>query len=135
MRAERFFDTAILIYAVVRGDPRAAVAEELLAGGGILSVQVLNEFVAVASRKLGMNWDELKDALGAIRTLCGSPTALTADTHDAGVRIAEQYGFHIYDSLIVAAALEAGCSTLYSEDLQDGQRIDTLTICNPFIIH
>lgn len=134
MRAERFFDTTVFIYAVARNDPRASVAEELLADGGVLSVQVLNEFVAVARRKLGMSWDELKEALGAIRTLCGSPAALTADTHDAGVRIAERYGFHIYDSLIVAAALEAGCSTLYSEDLQDGQRIDTLTICNPFAI-
>jgi predicted nucleic acid-binding protein len=54
------------------------------------------------------------------------------DTHDQALRIAERYGFQIYDSLIVAAALEAGCTTLYSEDMQDGQSIDTLTIRNPF---
>jgi predicted nucleic acid-binding protein len=133
MRAERFFDTTILIYAIARNDVRAPVAEELLADGGILSVQVLNEFVAVARRKLGMGWGELKQALEAFRTLCGSPAPLTADTHDAALRIAERYGFHIYDSLIVAAALEAGCATLYSEDMQDGQTIDSLTIRNPFV--
>jgi predicted nucleic acid-binding protein len=132
MRAERFFDTTILIYAIARDDVRTSVAEELLAEGGLLSVQVLNEFVAVARRKLSMGWDEIKEALEAIRALCGPPTALTVDTHDQALRIAERYGFQIYDSLIVAAALEAGCTTLYSEDMQDGQSIDTLTIRNPF---
>jgi predicted nucleic acid-binding protein len=132
MRAERFFDTTILIYAIARNDVRAPVAEELLADGGILSVQVLNEFVAVARRKLGMGWTELKEVLAVFRTLCGSPAALTADTHDAALGIAERYGFHIYDSLIVAAALEAGCTTLYSEDMQDGQNIDSMIIRNPF---
>jgi predicted nucleic acid-binding protein len=132
MRAERFFDTTILIYAIARDDARATVAEELLSEGGLLSVQVLNEFVAVARRKLGMGWDEIKEALEAIRALCGPPAALTVDTHEAALQIAERYGFQIYDSLIVAAALEAGCTMLYSEDMQDGQSIDSLTIRNPF---
>ncbi|MGI8771899.1 MAG: PIN domain-containing protein [Acidobacteriaceae bacterium] len=132
MGAKRFFDTTILIYAIARNDPRAAVAEGLLADGGVLSVQVLNEFVAVARRKLDMGWNDLKEALAAFRVLCGSPMALTTATHEAALRVAERYGFHIYDSLIVAAALEAGCTTLYSEDMQDGQKIESLTIRNPF---
>jgi predicted nucleic acid-binding protein len=118
---------------VVEKDGRTAVAEALVAGGGLVSVQVLNELVSVARRKLGMTWEEVGEALGAIRTLCPSPVPLTIETHDAGLRIAAQYGFHIYDALVVAAALAADCTTLYSEDLQDGQVIDGhLTIRNPF---
>jgi predicted nucleic acid-binding protein len=132
MRGECFFDTTILVYAIAQNDPRCGVAEELLADGGILSVQVLNEFVAVGRRKLGMTWVDLREALAEIRFLCGSPQPLTADTHDIGLRIAERYGFRIYHALIVASALDAGCATLYSEDMQDGQRIDTVTIQNPF---
>jgi predicted nucleic acid-binding protein len=132
MSDDAFFDTTILIYAVAQDDPRAATAERLLSEGGRIGVQVLNEFVAVARRKLEMSWDEIAEALGAIRALCASPSPLTADTHSSAVRIARRYGFHIYDALMVAAALETGCTTLYSEDLQHGQKIGTLTIRNPF---
>lgn len=132
MSDEIFFDTTILIYAVAQDDPRAAIAEELLARGGTISVQVLNEFVAVAGRKLAIPWKEITAALAAIRTLCAPPVPITIDTHDAALRIAARYGFHIYDSLIVAAAIEAGCTTLYSEDMQNGQMIGPLTIRNPF---
>ena len=52
-----------------------------------------------------------------------------------GLGVHPQYGFSFYDSLIVAAALEAGCTRLYSEDLQHGQRVDHLTIQNPFTSH
>jgi predicted nucleic acid-binding protein len=80
-----------------------------------------------------MNWDEIGEALDAIRLLCPSPVPLSIETHEAGLRIAAQYRFHIYDALVAAAALEAECTTLYSEDLHDGQVIDgRLTIRNPF---
>jgi predicted nucleic acid-binding protein len=127
-----FFDTTILIYAVSEGDPRAEVAENLLAAGGYISVQVLNEFAAVARRKLNMSWEEIGDALAAVRTLCEPPSPLTVQNHDVGLAIAAQYGYHIYDSLILAAALDAECDTVYSEDMQDGQQIGELTIRNPF---
>jgi predicted nucleic acid-binding protein len=132
MSAKAFFDTNILVYAFAQNDPRSEEAEALLAGGGRISVQILNEFVAVAVRKLGMPWGEVLQSLAAIRTLCPSPLALTIDTHESALRVAEQYGYRIYDSMVVAAALEAGCSTLYSEDLQHGQAIGGLTIRNPF---
>ena len=133
MNAKGFFDTNVLVYIVGQEDERTALAEALVAGGGVLSVQVLNELAAVARRKLGLTWDEVGEALAAIRVLCPSPVALTIETHEAGLRIAAQYQFHIYDALVAAAALEAGCTTLYSEDLQDGQVIDgCLTIRNPF---
>ena len=135
MNGKAFFDTNILVYVVAQQDGRTASAEALVAGGGVVSVQVLNELASVARRKLGMTWDEIGEALGAIRVLCPSAVPLTIETHEAGLRIAAQYQFHIYDALIAASALEAECTTLYSEDLQDGQIIDgNLTIRNPFAV-
>ncbi len=134
MPAKDFFDTNVLIYAVGKNDPRASRAEALLAGGGIVSIQSLNEFVSVARRKLGMSWKEVKELLDIIRVLCPDPVVISLDTHRGAVAIAEKYGYGIYDSLIASAALEAGCKTLYSEDLQDGQIINRqLTIRNPFL--
>ena len=107
--AEVFFDTNVVLYLLSGDAVKADRAEELLAIGGMISVQVLNEFAAVASRKLRMGWK------------------------DIGAQVAERYGLPIYDALIVAAALLAGCTTLYSEDLQGGQVIERqLTIRNPF---
>jgi predicted nucleic acid-binding protein len=108
------------------------VAEKLLTKGGWISVQVLNEFAAVARRKLDMSWQETSEALLAIRALCESPTALSIHTHEAGLEIAARYGYSIYDALILAAALEADCDVLYTEDMQNGQVIGPLTIRNPF---
>ena len=133
MPARAFFDTNVLIYALTKGDPRSMRAEELLAAGGVLSVQILNEFVSVARRKILMSWSEVMEALGVIRVLCSTPLPLTVDTHEAALKIAEKHGYGIYDALVVATALEAGCETLYSEDLQDGQTINgQVTIRNPF---
>lgn len=127
-----FLDTTILIYALAQNDPRTSTAEQLLIRGGVISVHVLNEFVSVARRKFTMSWLDIIEALDAIRVLCTSPEAITMDTHNSALRIAQRYGYHIYDSLVIAAALQAGCTTLYSEDMQDGQSIGSLTIRNPF---
>lgn len=133
MPVKAFLDTNVLIYAVAEDKPRSAQAEELLASGGVLSVQVLNEFVSVARRKILMSWKDVTEALDAFRIFCPSPLPITIEVHEAALRIAENYKYNIYDALIIAAALEAGCATLYSEDLQDGQMIDgQLTIRNPF---
>jgi predicted nucleic acid-binding protein len=128
-----FFDSNVLIYAMVSGDSRRERAQQLVEQGGTISVQVLNEFVSVARRKMRMPWEDVIEAMDAIRVLFPSPVPITLDTHEAALKIAQQYGFRIYDALIAAAALEAKCYTLYSEDLQDGQVIDKeLTIRNPF---
>jgi predicted nucleic acid-binding protein len=132
MSGKVFFDTSVLISAITGDDARCAQAESLLAAGGNLSVQVLNEFAAVTRRKLNMSWKEISEALDAVRVLCEQPGPVTIEIHDAAVRIAEDYGYHIYDSLILAAALDAKCTLVYSEDMQDGQTIDSLTIRNPF---
>jgi len=128
-----FFDTNVLIYALAQDDPRSVVAEQLLSAGGTFSVQVLNEFVSVARRKLHMPWKEVKEALEAFRILCDPPVPITIHTHETALKLAEKSNYGIYDALIAAAALEAACVILYSEDLQDGQVIDSrLTIRNPF---
>lgn len=133
MPARPCLDTNVLIYSVAKDDPRSEIAEGLLAAGGVISVQALNEFVATARRKLDMSWEEITEALDAIRILCPSPRAVTLETHDAALSIARTYGFHVYDALVVASALAADCETLYTEDLQDGQVIEErLTIRNPF---
>jgi predicted nucleic acid-binding protein len=133
MPAKDFFDTNVLIYAVAKNEPRASKAEALLASGGIISIQSLNEFVSVARRKLGTSWEEVKELLDLICILCPDPVPISLDMHKAALDIAEKYGYGIYDALIVSAALETGCRVLYSEDLQDGQIINRqLTIRNPF---
>jgi predicted nucleic acid-binding protein len=133
MLAKDFFDTNVLIYAVAKNDPKALKAEAMLERGGIVSIQSLNEFVSVARRKLRMSWKEVKEFLDVIGVLCPKPVPVSLDTHKGAVAIAEKYGYGIYDALVVSAALEAGCKTLYSEDLQDGQIINRqLTIRNPF---
>ena len=133
MPGKAFLDTNVLIYAVTQKDPRTARAEELLLSGGVVSVQVLNEFTALARRKLQMAWAEVGEAVEAFLVLCPSPTPVTLEIHQASRTIAEKLGCNIYDALVVAAALEAGCTTLYSEDFQDGQVIEgQLTVRNPF---
>lgn len=129
---ERFFDTNVLLYLLSADATKADRVEETLAAGATISVQVLNEFAAVALRKLGMTVAEVRDTLDPIMTIC-KVLPVTVETHKRGLQIAERYRFALYDALIIAAALDAGCSTLYTEDLQDGQVInDALVIRNPF---
>jgi predicted nucleic acid-binding protein len=127
-----FFDTNVVLYLLSADPAKADRAEELLAIGGTISVQVLNEFVAVASRKLHMSWIEIREVLAQVRAVC-AVEPVTIETHERALRLAERYGISIYDALIVSAALLANCKTLHSEDLQDGQVIERqLTIRNPF---
>jgi len=128
-----FVDTNILVYAFV-DNPRSKMAEAVLARRCDTSVQTLNEFANVARRKLGMTWQEINEALAAIRTLCGAVHPLDLETHLSALRLAERHGFSLYDALIVAAALRAGCAVLNSEDMQHGMEIEQrLRICNPFL--
>lgn len=129
-----FFDTNILLYLFSGDVAKADRAESALLNGGWVSVQVLNEFASVASRKLAMTWPEIREILAPIRAVC-RVVPVTVETHELGLEIAERYGFSLYDALIVAAALQAGCEILCSEDLQDGQRIgEQLLISNPFLV-
>ena len=132
MSAKPFLDTNVVLYLLSGDTIKADRAEALLAQGGTISVQVLNEAVNVMTKKLKMGLDEVCEVLAGIRYAC-DVQPVTIETHDHALEIMRRYGFTIFDSGILAAAVGAGCTTLYSEDLQDGQRIDPdLTITNPF---
>jgi predicted nucleic acid-binding protein len=127
-----FFDTNVLLYLVSSDTARADRAEAVLACGGTISTQVLNEFAAVALRKLALTPAEITEVLAPIKQIC-RVEPLTLATHDRALALVERYRFSWYDALIVAAALEADCETLHTEDLQHGQCIDNrLTVIDPF---
>ena len=131
MSARTFFDTNVLLY-LVTDTARADDVTTLLSEGGVISVQVLNEFANVARRKYAAPWDRLSDVLAVLRaTLDVRP--LDLQTHLLGIEVAQRYGYSVYDSLLLAAARLADCETMWWEDMKHGQRIDgVLTIRNPF---
>jgi predicted nucleic acid-binding protein len=133
MPGERFFDTNILIYAFTTGDRRCAPAESLLAEGGAIGVQVLNEFTNVARSKLRWDWPKVDAALEVIAELMEPARPLTTDIHTHAVKLARASAVSFYDALIIAAAAEAGCTLLFSEDMQHGRKFDGVTIRNPFL--
>jgi predicted nucleic acid-binding protein len=128
---EFFFDTNVPLYLLSNDAVKAGRAEDLMATGGTVSVQVLNEFTAVARRKHQVPWAAIEEVLSGLRLVC-RVEPLTIATHDRAVSLAKRYGFHIYDATIAASAIEAGCKTLYSEDLQHGQVFEGLTVVDPF---
>jgi predicted nucleic acid-binding protein len=130
---DRFIDTNVLLYLFSGEARKADRAEDAVSAGGIVSIQVLNEFAAVTTRKLGMSIAETRQALGTIRTVCKT-VPLTEETHDLGLDLAERYQLALFDAMIVASALLAGCKTLVSEDLQHGQTFERrLVVRNPFV--
>ena len=127
-----FIDTNVLVY-LASGDPvKAERAEKIIADGGTISVQVLNELANVARRKMRMTWPETHGLLSMIRALL-SVRPITVETHDTELALAERYGLSIYDATIAASALHAECDTLWSEDTHDGVVIqDRLRMADPF---
>lgn len=130
-------DTNVVVYmfddvdAVKRDRARQLVGNAIASGEGVISHQVVQEALYVFGRKLGATagqqleiFDNVLSGLWRIHP--------TAELYRRAVAISQRYRFGFYDSLVIAAALEYGCDLLYSEDLQDGQVIDTVTIRNPF---
>lgn len=131
MSAE-FADTNVVLYLLDNG-PKADRAEAILGQGPRISVQVLNEALVNCRRKAGLGWDETGAFLAGVQALCPVED-LTLQTHEVGRALAERYGFSIYDAMIAAAAMIAGCTTLWSEDMQDGLLVEgQLLIVNPFV--
>ena len=107
-----FLDTNVLVY-LASGDPaKADRVETLLASGCTISVQVLNEIANVARRKMKLGWEETRDFLEMVRALT-VVEPVSIETHDEGLRLAARYNLSVYDSMIVGAALLAGCETLW----------------------
>ena len=126
-----FFYTNILVYAQ-QADGKGDRARQLFASGGKLSVQVLNEFTSVSRRKQRRDWREIDEAVADVLTTVDPPLAITLDLHISARALAEDHLLSFYDALIVASAIEAGCDTLYSEDMQHGRTIGGVAIVNPF---
>lgn len=131
-----FFDTNIVLYIASQDLMKASRAETLIAAGGTISVQVLNEVASVARRKMRASWTETRELLASLRALL-SVRPITLDVHAAGLALAERYKLSIYDAMIAASALDASCDRLWSEDMQDGMTLEALgrrlQILNPFV--
>jgi predicted nucleic acid-binding protein len=129
---DSFFDTNVLVY-IASGDPaKADQAEKAIAGGGAISVQVLNELTNVARRKMHLSWTDTHSLLSIVRGLL-TVHSVTIETHETGLALAERYGLSLYDAMVAAAALHARCDRLWSEDMQHGKVLDgRLRIVNPF---
>ena len=139
MTGSKFVDTNILLYAndQTAGEKQRKSAELLRAlwetGDGVLSTQVLQEFFYNATRKLSLplNVPVARNIVQTYSVWLKGP--ITDTTLVGAIDIHTSLGFSFWDSLIIKTALENGCDTLYSEDMQHGQIIDNrLTIINPF---
>lgn len=129
-----FVDTNVVIYCVSDDQEKRSKALALLATRPVLSAQVLNETAHTMRRKLRFEPVEISAVILRLIQEC-HVVPITADTTLSVLNIAERYKFSIYDSLIIAAALDADCTTLYSEDMQHRQVIENqLTLVNPFLL-
>jgi len=132
MTPRHFFDTNLLVYMISADQEKAERAETLVRGGGHVSVQVLNEFAHVAIRKLRLPLDAIEAVMKATLGTCSVHDLTLRDTVKA-LSLCGRHGFPFYDAVIVASALRAGCTTLWSEDFQHGMQLDArLTVRNPF---
>ncbi len=134
MSAKAFLDTNIIIYGYSQDEPdkqhRARKCAQ--ANESWISTQVLNETVNTLKRKFSLDYHQI----GAVVDELSQQYQLaivSLDTIRKALNIAQRYQYSYFDSLIIASALEVGCDRLYSEDLQDSQKIDnTLLLINPF---
>lgn len=127
-----FFDSNVLIYAATKDPLKAARARQLMLVGGTISVQVLNEIANATLKKRTMTWPQILAFLDLVKQLVRI-VPIDMAVHTNGLQIAQRHRLAIYDAMIAAAALQANCDTLYSEDLHNGLLIDgKLRIVNPF---
>ncbi|MBU3604868.1 PIN domain-containing protein [Polynucleobacter sp. AP-Kaivos-20-H2] len=128
-----FFDTNTLLYLLSSDTKKADWVTKNLQQSNVISVQVLNEFTSASIRKIKISNGELDEFLDLF-TSTFNVRSLDIDTFETGLMVSRRYGYHHYDSMIIAAALQAGCEKLYSEDMQHRQVIDKrLQIVNPFL--
>jgi predicted nucleic acid-binding protein len=127
-----FFDSNVLLYLLEDRNPKSAIAEKLLAIGGVISSQVLNEFTDVARRKHKFEFADIREVLEPILEKC-RVVPLDFAAHELGFSIAERHDLRIYDACIIAAAELSDCDVLYTEDMNHGQRIGAVEIRNPFM--
>ena len=129
-----FSDTNVFVYAF-SGRPRSAMhaPNASHADGGLISAQVLNEFTTVMRGRRGGPGRRSSAPCRSSSARFPTVLPLTLETHAAAFALARDHSLAFYDALILAAAIEAGCETLYSEDFQHGRRFGDCTIVNPFL--
>jgi predicted nucleic acid-binding protein len=126
-----FFDTNVLVY-LATDEIHAPCVREIMHENAVISTQVMNELLHVLRRKFAFTWEDVEDFL-ILTEATMDIQDLTLLTHKLGRRLSRRYGFATYDAMIVAAALEAGCDVLWSEDMQNGLSVEgRLVIRNPF---
>jgi predicted nucleic acid-binding protein len=132
MRGRSFVDTNICIYAFANEGLKTDLAKTVIVSGITISTQVLNEYVNVSRRKLLSSWEQIRTDLDLLMEFAIAISPVDVSTHLKAREIAERHNLQFFDSLLMASALEAGCTRLISEDMQDGMIIDGLLIENPF---
>ncbi len=139
MSDKAFLDTNVFVYSYDERDPvKQSIAGDLIrsyavSGEATISFQVIQEFFNIVMFRIParMPHNDAQQYLNtAFRPMHIVPSSLTL-VSDA-IRIQERYRLSWYDSLIVAAAQEAGCALLYSEDFQHGQQFGSVTVRDPF---
>ena len=131
--AKCFADTNVAIYAVDADVAKREKALAILATRPVISTQVVNEYLNVLLTKRKLGRADANELARALMATC-DVAAVTPDITELAMNIGERYQISHWDTRIVAAALAAGCDTLYSEDLQDGQVFEgQLTVKNPFV--
>jgi predicted nucleic acid-binding protein len=135
MRAKVFLDTNIILYAVSTDAAeqwKRDRARELLSGDDVgISVQVLGEFYVNATRKMRLPEDEVRTILESLALYPVLP--LTESIFWSALELRKRYQVSYWDGAILAAAMELGCHTLFSEDLSHGQSYGTIRVINPFL--
>lgn len=131
MTASIFLDTNVVLYLLSDHADKADQVERILIEQPTVSVQGINEFIYVSQRKMRLTLEESHDLANSLMRKC-RVIPLTDETIKMAMHIAQRYRFSHWDSLIIAATQQSGCTILYSEDLQHQQRIDQLTLINPF---
>ena len=133
MSVLEFADTNIVVYAVGQDSDKRTKARQILTQGVIVSSQVINETVSVLTRKQGANLVAAHEVAESLLELC-EVAPVDESTIREAIRLVRRYKLSHWDSLIVAAALLAGCEKLYSQDMQHGQVFDEqLKVINPFL--
>jgi predicted nucleic acid-binding protein len=126
-----FIDSNVVLYLFSSNTVKADRAEALLQSGGLISVQVLNEVASVCLRKLKMTWKDIDSVLETLKSTC-EVLPVTLASHEKAVGLAKRFQISLDDANIVATAILFGADTLFSEDMQNGMSMESVTVVNPF---
>ncbi len=139
MSAKYFLDTNIIVYSFDASQPAkkeralALIEDALQSGLGVISTQVIHEFLNVATRKFTVPL-KTEDCMTYLKRVLGPLCKVYPDQalYEASLELQQVTNYSFYDALILASILRGGCEILYSEDFQSGQQVSGVRIINPF---